>query len=230
MVGSTTSSSMPVGCTRETLPRRALTITFQLPEIRLTLDQGVGQTTDYQDDKFSESGELLEPDHRTIDINLKAAVNTTYLAIYYMKQQKHEANSTSSIVITASATGFQRFRVPDYAIAKHGAIGIMRGLEPTLYPALPIRINVLAPEFVDTGIINARLVEEAGSSADPPVVVAKAAVLLMADEKRHGQMIYTAEGKYQELEGRMNELVREIRGNRISLDHVMKYLLENTPK
>lgn len=102
---------------------------------------GITGRNTYLEERLDESGDLLEPDHLVLEINLKAVVNTTALAIHYMKKQV----SGGSVVLTASASSFQRFRLGDYTTAKHGVLGLMRSLEPILHPTLPIRINAIAP-------------------------------------------------------------------------------------
>lgn len=61
---------------------------------------GVAPRTTLLEETLDSNGKLLEPDYRVIDINLKSVMNTTALAIHYMKKQE----SGGSIVLTASAS------------------------------------------------------------------------------------------------------------------------------
>jgi len=158
---------------------------------------GIGPTTSYLDEDFDKAGNLLEPKTRTLDVNLKACINTVYLALHYMKRQKNGG----SVVITASASSIQGFRAADYGVAKHGVYGLMRNLAVQLHPELPIRINCLAPMWTATGMVHGKDMNKAlGVTIQTAQTVADSAILLMADESRHGQCIYSDAGKYWEIE------------------------------
>lgn len=91
----------------------------------------------------------------------------------------------------------------DAGTAKHGAIGLGRGLRPLLQSAgLPIRINTLAPSYAESSIIlgMAELLRAIHVTAQPTMAVARAAAVLMADAARDGQLIHVAEGRYQEVD------------------------------
>lgn len=181
------------------------------------------------DESFDESGKLLEPSSRTIDINLKAAINTTYLAFYHMKKQK----SGGSVVISASASSFQRFRAVDYTVAKHGVLGMMRGMVPITYPNLPLRINVVAPDWTATGIVNSdfiKTIDAIGAVWQTSEVVARSVGLLMADETRHGQAIYSRGGEFQEIEELLLPVAEKICGTGPTLDNVIDTVLLQTPQ
>lgn len=104
-----------------------------------------------------------------------------------------------SIVVTASASSFQRFRLVDYTVAKHGVLGLIRGLHPLLHPTLPIRINGISPSWTATGLAPKEVVESVVPTQTPDVV-ARSVALLMADGGRHGQLIYSVQGKFSEIE------------------------------
>ena len=105
---------------------------------------GVGPRVDYLTLEKDKEGRLIEPSKRVLDINLIAVTNQVALAVHYMKNKEG-----GNIVFTASCTGYQRFVAPDYVVAKHGVIGLLR----TMYPQLDsnkIRINAVAPSFTRT--------------------------------------------------------------------------------
>jgi hypothetical protein len=52
------------------------------------------------EEKLDERGDLLEPDHRTLEVNLKSVMNTVALAIHYMRHQE----TGGSIVLSGSAS------------------------------------------------------------------------------------------------------------------------------
>ncbi|KAH7014003.1 hypothetical protein B0J12DRAFT_705874 [Macrophomina phaseolina] len=120
-------------------------------------------------------------------------------------------------------------RAADYAIAKHGVLGVLRGLLPNIQSAnLPIRLNIINPAWTDTGIVPAAVVESVGAKTQSPDVVARSAALLMADKSRNGQAIYSAEGKLYEIEDAvLQPATRSIVGtDRLDEDTVFKLLLE----
>ncbi|RMY03229.1 hypothetical protein D0867_10762 [Hortaea werneckii] len=152
---------------------------------------GISSRANYLEDHFApDTGELLEPAPTTLDINLRGVIKTLT-----------STPQGGSVVLTASASSFQRFRVTDYTTAKHGVLGFMRGLLPALDAAgLPIRVNALAPDWTATGIIPPQLVGILGDQIQGPEVVAKAAALCMVDQARQGQLIYSRGGVHREVE------------------------------
>jgi NAD(P)-dependent dehydrogenase (short-subunit alcohol dehydrogenase family) len=157
---------------------------------------GIGGRANYLEEKFDANGDLLEPSHLVFDINLRAVVNTAYLAIHHLRKNP----DGGSIVLIGSASSFQRFRVADYAAAKHGVLGLMRGLHPVLKSAgLPIRINTIAPSWTITGLVP-ETIGKAGKKTQGPNIVARKVALLMADDKRNGQLIYSHDGRFKEIE------------------------------
>lgn len=185
-----------------------------------------GFQADYLSDSFdSNTGELQEPSTHTFNINLRAAINTAYLGLYHMR---HQTPSKGSIVVTGSASAFLRFRNTDYTVAKHGILGFMRGLVPALaeFPG-HIRINCVSPSWTRTGMLHSSTFDHLGygEQMQDAAVVAKSAVLLMADEKRHGQNIYSRQGKFWEVESVFLKAARDIVGD-VDEDVVLKAVLK----
>ena len=171
---------------------------------------GIGNRADYLADEFDENGMLKEPTSLTYDINLKGVVNTSYLGIHHMR---HQDPPGGSIVLTASASSFQRFRVVDYVTTKHAVLGFMRGVVPLLQVNdLPIRCNLVAPGWTDTAIVPPGLLKAARVDYQSPEDVAKSVAVLMADSARQGQAIYSREGKYWEVDQRLMEVAHEFLG------------------
>lgn len=190
----------------------------------------ISSRANYLEDHFApDTGELLEPSPTTLDINLRGVINTAYLGMHYMRTQTPPGGS---VVLTASASSFQRFRVTDYTTAKHGVLGFMRGLLPALDAAeLPIRVNALAPDWTATGIIPPQLVGILGDQIQGPEVVAEAAALCMVDQARQGQLIYSRGGVHREVEeGVLMPAGREIvgkgrQGDDAMLERMMRELM-----
>ena len=173
---------------------------------------GISGRADYLHDYLDEkTGELMEPPTLTFDINLRAVVNTTYLAMHYMRHQEPRGGS---VVLTASASSFQRFRVTDYTTAKHGVLGFMRGLIPNLLSQdLPIRVNALAPGWTVTGMVPEAVVQALGGGQGPEVVARSTAWLMAGKNGQQGQLIYSGSGRFYEIEeGKLLGVAREIVG------------------
>lgn len=107
--------------------------------------------------------------------------------------------------MTASASSYQRYPSYDYASAKHGVLGLVRGLSSAIGPGtdIPIRINSIAPSWTNSGLVNEALCAKAGVASQGPEIPARSALVLMADKSRHGEMIHSGQGKYFELESHL---------------------------
>lgn len=184
---------------------------------------GIGGRANYLEDHFDDKGELLEPNHLVFDVNLRAVVNTAYLGLHYLKKNSRGG----SIVLIASASAFQRFRVVDYAAAKHGVLGLMRGLYPAIETAgLPIRINTVAPSWTLTGLVP-DVISTAGKKTQGPDMVARKVAVLMADGGRNGQLIYSHAGKFKEIEeSLLLKVVDDILDGDIGDDIVVKRMID----
>ena len=167
----------------------------------------------------------MEPTHMTLDVNLKGVLNTVALGLHYLRKHEHGG----SVVITASASSFQRFRLVDYATAKHGVLGFMRGLTPLL-ALLPqkIRINAICPSWTATGMVPKEFIESvSGLEAQGPEVVARSVAILLADDQRAGQLIYSIEGRFSEVDERLLAVAKEVLGYTDD-DWVVSKLMEAT--
>jgi len=103
-------------------------------------------------DTLDSSGQLAEPDHRTLNIDMDGASATTKLAIHYMRKNGDEGGS---IVLTASLAGYLASAgAPLYSAAKHGVVGLMRALKQEC-AKLSISISVVAPGITVTPILMA---------------------------------------------------------------------------
>jgi NAD(P)-dependent dehydrogenase (short-subunit alcohol dehydrogenase family) len=71
---------------------------------------GIGPRANYLAIETEENGDMKEPTHEVLDINLKSVINTACLAVHFMKQQIEGG----SVVLMGSSTGLQPLRAPDY--------------------------------------------------------------------------------------------------------------------
>lgn len=141
---------------------------------------GISGRADYLTEKYDDNGVLMEPDQLTYDIDLRGMVNTSYLGLTYIRRRNP---AKGSIVCTASASSFQRFRVCDYTSAKHGVLGWMRGIVPNLIDAgLPIRVNAIAPSWTRTGLVPQEVLDVViDAEWQGPEVVARSVAILYVD-------------------------------------------------
>ncbi|KAJ5115236.1 hypothetical protein NUU61_000995 [Penicillium alfredii] len=165
------------------------------------VNAGVAPTTNFLDDTLDESGQLAPPNMRTIDVNLVGMIYTVRLAAHYIKklasQRPADHKTGSSIVVTASASSFQIFSIGDYTVSKHGVVGLLRGMVSQLEGE--IRINAVAPSWTDSAMIPKPILESLGVTAQPAEAVARSVLFLFVDRARHGDVIYSWEGKYREV-------------------------------
>ena len=94
------------------------------------------QTTDDEDQQAWDEG---------IGVNLTGVWNTTQVAIPHIVA----GGSGGAIVLTGSTAGLRGMGGGAYGVAKHGVVGIMRGLANDLAPH-SIRVNVVHPTAVNT--------------------------------------------------------------------------------
>lgn len=158
---------------------------------------GIRSSTSLLEDDVDENGDPLPPKLDTMNVNLIGVMYTVKLAIHYLKKN----TGGGSIVMTASASSFIGLPMADYTVTKHGVLGLMRALQSQLHPKLPIRINSIAPSWTDTGILPRKLITMVGQDKyQSPDFVARSAILLMADQTRHGELIYIDRGNFLEME------------------------------
>lgn len=62
--------------------------------------KGIGPRANYLSDEVDRNGDPVEPVQKTMDVNLRACMNTVTLGIFYMKKQE----SGGAIVMTASGS------------------------------------------------------------------------------------------------------------------------------
>ncbi|KAI4762214.1 NAD(P)-binding protein [Aureobasidium sp. EXF-3400] len=191
---------------------------------------GMRPSTSYLQLETTSAGEPLEPNHLTLDVNLKGVINTASLALHYMQKQPPPQNGGNySIVLTASPSAYARFRAADYGVSKHGVLGLLRGLAPVTFPSLPIRVNALCPGWTPTALTLASHYNNVNVNLSSPENNAKAAVLLMADDNRHGHMVLSVGNEFKEVEEAvlLAAMTREVRGQQLSEDEICEAVIGN---
>lgn len=196
---------------------------------------GVCPTTDFLGINLNQTGQLEPPPLRTINVNLIGPLYTINLASAYMKQlaSRRPAGKRGSIVLAASASSFQNFSAGDYTIAKHGVLGMVRGLVHKLEVEGKIRLNAVAPSWTQTGMVPAEAIKSMGVPVQSPEAVARSVVLLFADESRHGEVIYSSEGKFKEVnkaDGGLLSMTERLLFNEDNLEGVMQTVSEQVTK
>ncbi|PSR78481.1 hypothetical protein BD289DRAFT_122141 [Coniella lustricola] len=145
---------------------------------------------------------------------------------------------SGSIVLATSATSFLPFRNIDYCTTKHGVLGFMRGLAIPLQEnfqtktstpggGVNIRINCIAPSWTRSGMVNEQALAACGYTdvLQDAEVVARSVAVLMTDEKRHAQVVYTRQGRFWEVNEAFARLANEMAGP-LSEDVVLQSLVK----
>ncbi|KAF2154364.1 NAD(P)-binding protein [Myriangium duriaei CBS 260.36] len=102
---------------------------------------GTIQDPGYFDDVLDEQGQLAEPKHHVVDLNFRAVLNFTKLAIRQFRTQP----PGNSLVITTSSTAYSPEQsLPVYSATKLGLIGLIRGLR-TMADIYGTTVNGVAP-------------------------------------------------------------------------------------
>lgn len=102
----------------------------------------------------------------------------------------------------ASSVGFPPFATTPILFSLQ-SLGFLRAISTQLHPKLPIRLNAISPSWTDTSIIDmpAEVFAKVNVPLQPPSAVAKSVALLATDASRHGEMIFSVDGNFKEIEG-----------------------------
>ncbi|KAK5419843.1 hypothetical protein LTR06_001312 [Exophiala xenobiotica] len=171
---------------------------------------GVAEVEDIFADTIDEAtGNLKEPKYIGLDINLKGVMATVKLAKHFFERQKRPG----AIVMTSSTGGVTGGAyLPVYTSCKHGVIGLMRAVSSegvTPFSTSNIRVNCVAPFMTETGFMTSELREHLTKAHVPinkPCSVAMAMVYLAVTDGVSGQIIYVANDKFTEIEGKIQAL------------------------
>ena len=159
---------------------------------------GISATRGFLDVKLGEDGKILPPPTRVLDLNFTGALWTIHLGAAYMTDLAPEQHAGTSIVVAGSASSFLQFRGVDYTIAKHGVLGMVRGLDASLQER-GVRINAIAPSWTNTAIVDPQVQKQLNMTFQTPEDVARSVALLFVDQERKGQVLYSWQGNYREI-------------------------------
>lgn len=117
------------------------------------LPQGIGDRV-FIHDKETFTDEMPSNWKKTVEVNLNAVINGTRLAYHHM--QANRSPKGGCIINVASLGGFiPQPYTPIYSATKHAVIGYSRSL--SYLRKNGVRVNVLAPGFTDTNMVNGAL-------------------------------------------------------------------------
>ncbi|KAK7888187.1 hypothetical protein LTR67_009064 [Exophiala xenobiotica] len=186
---------------------------------------GVAEVEDIFADTIDEAtGNLKEPKYIGLDINLKGVMATVKLAKHFFERQKRPG----AIVMTSSTGGITGGAyLPVYTSCLMRAVSSEGG---TPFSTSNIRVNCVAPFMTgsyasQTGFMTSELREHLTKAHVPinkPYSVAKAMVYLAVTDGVSGQIIYVANDKFTEIEGKIHALRPQWLG-----EHASQYLENN---
>jgi len=170
---------------------------------------GIAAGDEYLTDTFDDAGNLAEPRHPMLAVNLWGATNTVKLGLHYLKKNP----KGGSIEITSSAAGLQTFSLTDYNISKFGVMALMRSLHVVLPKAAPdsgIRVNALAPSWTLSKIVPERTLQGLGNRVQPARKVGEATVHCMVDSSRSGHCIFVQDSRFWEVDEPVQAAISKI--------------------
>ncbi|PKY01561.1 short-chain dehydrogenase [Aspergillus campestris IBT 28561] len=186
---------------------------------------GIKPTRNFLDATLDADGLLAPPDLATINVNFLGVINTVRLAMHYLRQDSVDSKSRS-IVLSASASAIQNFPAPDYCTTKHGVVGLLHGLTGELESTL--RINAIAPSWTASGIVIREVVETLGAEVQDAEVVARSVLKLFVDFDRHGEILYSWNGRFFEInkaKGGLLDSAAKLLPDTVSEDEIMTRLV-----
>ncbi|KAH6975713.1 hypothetical protein EDB80DRAFT_308670 [Ilyonectria destructans] len=166
---------------------------------------GIGELEDIFHDEIDETtGDLKQPKHSVIDVNLKGVLDTVKVAVHHMKKQ----STGGAIIMVASSAGYLGEKmIPAYTAAKHGVVGIMRSMRANS-ERFNITVNVVAPWMAESGLLtdhHRRILEENRVEVTQAEMVGKAMAYL-ACGGLNGKALFVARNTFTELEEGISEL------------------------
>ncbi|KAK4136947.1 NAD(P)-binding protein [Trichocladium antarcticum] len=151
------------------------------------------------------------PPLKVLAVNLTGVMYTTHLALHYLKQNAPPPGRRDRhILLISSVAGVMGLPgQTEYTASKHAVMGLFRAMRATAW-AEGVRVNLLAPYFVDTPLLpTAGMLLLAGGAKGEVRDVVDAGTRLMADEGVRGRALCIGPGLKME-EEREEQVVWEI--------------------
>jgi NAD(P)-dependent dehydrogenase (short-subunit alcohol dehydrogenase family) len=152
-----------------------------------------------------------KPNMKTIDIDLIGPYYGIKLGAHYMSIDSKAAGKPKpggKIVITASAAGIYPIpQCPQYGMAKHGLVGLVRSLAP-VSAKVNIRINAVCPALVKTGLAPPGLLDSFQEEQFTPMSTMLRCFSELADVDDVANENWVEQGKNGEtVEGNLDKLI-----------------------
>ncbi|KAF7557047.1 hypothetical protein G7046_g6130 [Stylonectria norvegica] len=166
-----------------------------------------------------------EPNQKTIDVNLKAVINQSYLALHYFRRSPHKGKD-ASLVITASVGGlYPAEYCPIYAASKAACVNFMRSIAVPYHQYSGIRVYAICPGTVRTNLLDSKEWSNFPAEYFTPLSRIASTVELLAE----GGDLTDARGRTFK-EGKNFGLAVEINGEKIYFRDKPEYCDDNMRK
>lgn len=168
------------------------------------------------------------PSTSVLDINLLGALYFARIAAVFLRQGA-TPGADKSLLLTGSLASFkEQAGLYVYQPAKHGVMGLFRSTRKTLYHLHGIRVNILLPSLISTGMSSRiqHIWEERGLPINNAQQVGDFAITLTAttrlpDNSPHtGLAVYVEGGKGWELESELDKLDEQWMGEEMAANCV----------
>jgi len=147
---------------------------------------GIGRADEVLSAKVDEeTGDPMEPNLLTAKVNMIGVMYTISLGLHYLARQPQGDDRDRLLLITASMSGYgDHPGAIQYSGSKYATRGIMKALRGYV-PQHGARINIIAPWFIRTGIIDEKYDEILTKNNTPFAEIddAAAAVLHIASDR-----------------------------------------------
>ncbi|KFY79217.1 hypothetical protein V499_01752 [Pseudogymnoascus sp. VKM F-103] len=178
---------------------------------------GVTNENFLEDEIDPETGKLLPPNVKTIDINLTATIYVVKCAVHYFKKWPE---TRCQIVMTGSAASF--IDTPPlhlYCASKAGILGFMRSLRTQLIKNNNVTVNMVAPWMTITSMLPQAVRDKWGTlPANEPWGVAYALLLPVVRPDINGKSFFVAGHQIVDFEDKLHETQPVWMGDQLSKD------------
>ena len=175
---------------------------------------GVTEGQNWFDPSLNLESVRLAPSTAVVDINLIGALYFARVAAVYLREG-NTAGRDKSLLLTGSLASFKaQAGLYIYQAAKHGVLGLFRSTRKSLHQLHGIRVNILMPGLIDTGMSsrilhiwkNARLPVNTAEEVASFALSLTRTKQLSCDSPSSGLAVYVEGGKGWELESDLDRL------------------------